>query len=155
MRLWRIASALYPVWSAEGARLKGGRWNLPGTPAIYAATSYASAVLEVLVHGNVGRVPRGFRYVAIDIPDDAPVGRAGPDAAPGWDAMPPQASCAFGDAFLRRRDAMVLLVPSMVTNGLDLNAVINPLHQDFARIVVGDEQPVQWDARLLPSRPSG
>ena len=36
MRLWRIGSALYPVWSAEGARLKGGRWNHPGIPAIYA-----------------------------------------------------------------------------------------------------------------------
>lgn len=155
MRLWRIGSALHPVWSGEGARLKGGRWNQKGTPAIYAATSYASAVLEILVHGNIGRVPRGFRYVTIDVPDDAGVERVAPDAVPGWDAIPARASCVFGEAWLRGREALVLLVPSVVTNGLDMNAVINPLHADFARIVVGDEAAVQWDARLLPARVSG
>jgi RES domain-containing protein len=149
MRLWRIGSALHPVWSGEGARLKGGRWNQPGTPAIYAATSYASAVLEILVHGNIGRMPRGFRYVAIDIPDDARIDHAAPDTVPGWDAMPARSSCDFGDAWLRTRAALVLLVPSVVTNGLDLNAVVNPLHLDFARIVISDEQAVRWDARLL------
>jgi hypothetical protein len=80
MRLWRIGSALHQVWSGEGARLKGGRWNQPGTLAIYAATSHASAALEILVHGNIGRVPRGFRCVTIDIPDDAPIDRVAPDA---------------------------------------------------------------------------
>jgi RES domain-containing protein len=155
MRLWRICSALHPVWSGEGARLKGGRWNQPGTPAIYAATSYASAVLEILVHGNIGRMPRGFRYVTIDIPDDARIDRVAPDAVAGWEAMPPHPSCEFGDAWLRGREALVLLVPSVVTNGLDLNAVVNPMHRDFARIVVGDEQTVRWDARLLAPRGGG
>ncbi len=155
MRLWRIGSALYPVWSGEGARLKGGRWNLPGTPAIYAATSYASAALEILVHGNIGRMPRGFRYVTLEVPDDARIDRVAPGAVAGWDAMPPRASCAFGEAWLRGRAALVLLVPSVVTNGLDLNAVVNPLHPDFARIVIGDEQAVQWDERLLPAHAGG
>jgi len=150
MRLWRIASALHPVWSSEGARLKGGRWNQPGTPAIYAATSYASAVLEILVHSTIGRVPRDFRYVTIDIPDDTRVDRVEPDAVPGWETLPPRASCAFGDAWLRVREGLVLLVPSVVTGGLDLNAVVNPLHQAFDRIVAGLEQPVRWDPRLLP-----
>ena len=101
MRLWRIASALHPVWSAEGARLNGGRWNQPGTPAIYAATSYASAVLEILVHGNVGRVPRGFRYVTIDVSDDARIDRGSLGRLPGWDAMPRGSSSAFWDAGMR------------------------------------------------------
>jgi RES domain-containing protein len=155
MRLWRIGSALHPVWSGEGARLKGGRWNQPGTPAIYAATSYASAVLEILVHGNIGRVPRGVRYVTIDIPDDARIDRVAPDAVPGWDAMPARSSCNFGDTWLRGREALVLLVPSVVTGGLDLNAVVNPLHPGFARIVIGDEQTVRWDLRLLSPRAGG
>ena len=137
-------------WSSEGARLKGGRWNQPGTPAIYAATSYASAVLEILVHSTIGRVPRDFRYVTIDIPDDTRVDRVEPDAVPGWETLPPRASCAFGDAWLRVREGLVLLVPSVVTGGLDLNAVVNPLHRAFDRIVAGLEQPVRWDPRLLP-----
>jgi RES domain-containing protein len=152
VRLWRIGSALFPVCSAEGARLKGGRWNPPGTPAIYAATSYASAALEILVHANIGRMPSGFRYVVIDIPDDAPVDTLGSDAVPNWDAIPPHASRIAGDAWLRQRGALVLLVPSVVTNGLDQNAVINPLHPDFARIVVSDQAPVRWDPRLAAAR---
>jgi RES domain-containing protein len=155
MRLWRIGNALHPVWSGEGARLKGGRWNQPGTPAIYAATSYASAALEILVHGNIGRMPRDFRYMTIDIPDDAPIDHAAPEAVPGWDALPPHASCAFGDAWLRRREGLVLLVPSVVTRGLDWNAVVNPLHDAFERIIVGAERPVQWDPRLLPPAAGG
>ena len=149
MRLWRIASAIYPVWSSDGARLKGGRWNLPGTPAIYAATSYASAVLETLVHGNIGRVPRGFRFVTADIPDDVRIDTVGIDAVPGWDSMPPGPSRILGNDWLGRRAALVLLVPSVVTNGLDQNAMVNPLHPDYPRIVPGAEQAVQWDARLI------
>lgn len=151
MRLWRIGSGLYPVWSGDGARLKGGRWNRAGTPAIYGAASFALAVLEVLVHSNIGHVPRQARYVSIDLPDDAPIDRITAADVPDWDAHPPGVSCAFGDRWLRERAALVLLVPSVVTRGLDENAVINPLHAAFARVVVSEEQPVQWDGRLLPA----
>jgi RES domain-containing protein len=150
MRLWRIANALYPVWSAEGARLKGGRWNRPGTPAVYAATSFAAAVLEVLVHANTGRVPPSFRVVTADLPEGAGVDRVDAAELSGWDAMPPGASCDYGDAWLRARTGLVLLVPSVVTGGMDLNAMVNPLHPDFARIVVGEEAPVRLDPRLFP-----
>ena len=149
MRLWRIGNALFPVWSAEGARLKGGRWNQPGTPAIYAATSFASAALETLVHANIGRVPRDARYVTIDIPDDAPVERLGAEHVPEWNAIPPGPSRIAGDAWIRARSGLVLLVPSAVTLGLDDNAVVNPLHPDFARVVVSAEAPVRWDERLI------
>lgn len=151
MRLWRIGNGLYPVWSSDGARLKGGRWNHPGTPAIYASTSFALAVLEVLVHANIGHVPAKARYVTIDLPDDAPVDRIAVADVPGWDALPAQASRTAGDRWLHARDALLLLVPSVVTRGLDANAMINPLHAAFGRIVVGEEQPVQWDGRLLPT----
>ena len=149
MRLWRIGSALFPVWSAEVARLKGGRWNQPRTPAIYAATSYASAALETLVHANIGRVPRGFHYITIDVPDDAPVERLTAAEVPGWNEIPARASRAAGGAWIRGRSGLVLMVPSAVTLGLDDNAVINPLHPDFERIVVGAAEAVRWDERLI------
>ena len=149
MRLWRIGNALFPVWSAEGARLKGGRWNQPGTPAIYAATSFASAALEALVHSNVGRLPRDARYITIDIPGDAPIGRLTAEDIAGWNDIPPRASRVAGDARIRARSGLVLLVPSAVTLGLDDNAIIDPLHPDYARIVVSPEQKVRWDERLI------
>ena len=148
MRLWRIGAAAFPVWSGEGARLKGGRWNLPGTPAIYAATSYASALLEILVHANIGRIPPALRHVRIDLPADAVIESLAPEEVPGWDTIPAHTSRQAGEAWLRSRSGLVLLVPSVVTRGLDQNAVINPLHPDFARIAVTEEAPVAWDPRL-------
>lgn len=149
MRLWRIGNALFPVWSAEGARLKGGRWNQPGTPAIYAATSFASAALEALVRANTGRLPRDARYVTIDIPDDAPIGRLTAEEVAGWNDIPARASRVAGDAWIRARSGLVLLVPSAVTLGLDDNAMINPLHPDYAHVVVSAEEKVRWDERLI------
>lgn len=149
MRLWRIGNALFPVWSAEGARLKGGRWNQPGTPAIYAATSFASAALETLVHTNIGRLPRDARFIVIDVPDDAPVGRLRAEDVPGWNEIPARSSRIAGDAWLATQSGLVLMVPSAVTLGLDDNAVINPRHPDYARIVVSEEAPVRWDERLI------
>lgn len=125
---------------------------MAGTPAIYAATSYASAALEALVHANIGRMPRGFVYVAIDIPDDAPVERLTAAEVPGWDEIPARASRSVGDAWIRGRSGLVLMAPSAVTRGLDENAVINPLHPDFARIAVSEERTAEWDERLFVSR---
>lgn len=148
MRLWRIGSAAFEVWSGEGARLRGGRWNRPGTPAIYAATSYASAVLEVLVHANLGRIPSGLRHVSADLPDGAPVNTLTATEVAGWGAIPPVASVEAGDAWLREGRGLVLLVPSVVTGGRDLNAMVNPRHPLFPSMVVGPEEPVFWDPRL-------
>ena len=152
MRLWRLGSNVFPLWSGEGARLKGGRWNEKGTPAIYAAASFASGVLEVIVHANIGRVPRGIHFIAIDIPDDVVIHRLTRDALEGWDAQPPVTSRRHGTAWLKAQEALVLLVPSAITGGLDDNAMINPLHPDFARIRLGEEAPVQLDPRLFPVR---
>ena len=151
MRLWRLGSTLFPLWSGEGARLKGGRWNQKGTPAIYAASSFATGVLEVIVRGNIGRVPRGIHFIEIAIPDDAPLDRVRPEDVPGWDSHPPKASLAFGTAWLKRNLALVLLVPSAVTSGLDDNAVINPAHPLFGRVTVAAEAPVALDPRLFPN----
>jgi RES domain-containing protein len=105
-------------------------------------------VLEVLVHGNIGRVPRGFRYAVADIPDDERIATIDAAAVPGWDSLPPGPSRRFGTDWLHRCEALVLPVPSVVTNGVDQSAVVNPLPADFARTAVGEEPSVRWDARL-------
>lgn len=153
MRLWRLGGVVFPLWSGEGARLKGGRWNQKGMPAIYTATSFAMGVLEIIAHANIGRVPRGTGFIAIDVPDGAPIDRVRPQDIPGWDAHPPSTSMNFGTAWLKRCEGLVLLVPSAVTGGLDQNAVVNPLHPAFAHVSVSPEQPVQLDPRLFPTRP--
>ena len=150
LRLWRIATGSHPVWSGEGARLHGGRWNPPGLPAIYAGTSFAIAALEILVHANLGRVPRNARFVEAAVPDGVPVERPEPGALPpGWAEADPGAARGFGGAWLRERLSAVLLVPSAATGGLDLNAVVNPDHPEAGRIAVAEERPVAWGRRLF------
>lgn len=153
LRLWRIGWSGYTVWSGEGARRYGGRWNPPDTAVIYCGTSYAIAALEILAHANIGRMPAPMRYISAHLPDDASIETLDESTLPGWDAPDMAVSQAFGAAWLRACRSLVLLVPSVVTRGLDRNAVVNPLHPQAARIAVSPEKPAYWDARLAPSAP--
>ena len=49
---WRITKRKHArnAFSGEGAREFGGRWNNPGTAAVYTAQSQSLAALEMLVH---------------------------------------------------------------------------------------------------------
>ncbi len=147
--LYRIVSGRHPVWSAEGARRVGGRWNVVGQGVVYAAVAYSTAMLEVLVHANAGAPPAGSRYVRAEVPEGVLVEAADIAVVPGWDAAGMAASRAFGRAWWEARRSAVLLVPSVVTR-LDLIAVVNPEHRAAARIAVGEERPVSWDPRLFP-----
>jgi RES domain-containing protein len=52
MQVFRVADRRFPLFDGTGARIVGGRWNSPGRPLIYAAETFAGALLEVLVHSN-------------------------------------------------------------------------------------------------------
>jgi RES domain-containing protein len=148
MRLWRIAGAHHKVWSGEGARLHGGRWNPPGLPVIYAGTSYAIAALEILVHANTGALAQNLVYVQADLPVGTVADRVDTAEVAGWDSADLVAARAHGKAWLQSGSALVLLIPSVVTRGLDWNAMINPLHPGFANIAVTEEAQAVWDRRL-------
>lgn len=149
MLAFRIADRRFPIFDGTGARLIGGRWNSPGRPVIYAAETFAGALLEVLVHANLGRVPKTQAMVKIVIPDTLRVETLSGDALPGWEAEDQSASRAFGDQWLMERRSAVLLVPSMVTRGHERNILINPEHPEFRRIQAGEPQEIAWDNRLL------
>jgi RES domain-containing protein len=140
----------HKIWSGEGARLFGQRWNPPGVPAIYAGTSFAVCLVEVLVHANRRTTPSAARYVEAVVPDDISREVFDPASLPGWD-NPRDMSIAqsFGRAWIEERRSALLLVPSVVTRGHDTNVVVNPDHPDAARIVVGAEIPVALDPRLF------
>ena len=150
LRLWRIVTGSHPVWSGEGARLYGQRWNPPGLPAIYTGTSFAVSLIELLVHANRKSPPSGARFVEADVPDDVSRERLNPGSLPGWDD-PHDTSIAqaFGRDWIQSRRSALLIVPSVVTAGRDANVVVNPEHADAARISVGPETPVDLDPRFF------
>ena len=149
MRAFRIADRRFPIFDGAGARLLGGRWNSPGRSLIYASETYSGAMLEILAHSNLNRAPRTQAYLEIVIPEDIAVERIASDDVTGWEQEDQLASRSFGDRWLSEQRTAVVMVPSLVTRGIEHNVLINPLHPEFARITASKPQDVIWDARLF------
>jgi RES domain-containing protein len=152
MRAFRVADRRFPIFDGTGARVVGGRWNSLGRSVIYAAETFAGAVLEVLVHANLGRVPKTHAVIEITIPDAMPIEIVTPEALPGWNAEDLIASRTYGDRWLDERRTAVLIVPSVVTRGREHNIVVNPEHPAFKDINASKPQEVMWDERLFRRR---
>jgi RES domain-containing protein len=149
MIAYRIADARHPIFDAAGAMFHGGRWNSIGLRAIYAAETYAGALLEVLVHSNLSHPPKNHRVVRIVIPDNVIIETVSIDKVRNWDAKDMIASRAFGDRWIQENRTAILRVPSVITNGRESNIVFNPQHSEFALVRADDPEPVHWDARLF------
>ena len=137
----------YRIFDATGSTIAPGRWNTPGSPLIYSSERYSTALLEKLVHGS-GRLPPNQHYITITIPKGLSYEVFSQPALPGWDAMPPTVSKAYGEAWCIERRSAILLVPSVVAR-VDQNILINPGHPDFREITTSLNEPVFWDRRLF------
>lgn len=149
MQAYRIADGRHPIFSPTGAALVGGRWNSAGRRVIYAAETYSAAMLEILVHINRPRPPKGYMFVLIEIPDRVSIEKLDVDVLDGWSDADMRASRKFGDQWYDERRSAILLVPSVVTQGPERNVVINVEHPEFQYIEVSHPQLVQWDERLF------
>ena len=126
--------------------LHGARWNSPGRRIIYAAETYAGALLEILVHAS-GSVPSGQNYIEIEIPTGLAIEEVTPEGLPHWDSASFETARKFGNRWYDERRTPVLIVPSVVTL-VERNILINQEHPGFARIRASEPRPVRWDARL-------
>lgn len=146
LRVFRIADMRRAIFDGNGAMRHGARWNSPGRCVIYAAETYAGALLEILVHAS-GAVPPCLGYIEIEIPAGLSVEEVAPDEVPDWDSRSFEASRVFGDRWYDEKRTPVLLIPSVVTR-VERNVLINQEHPDFARIRTNPPSPVRWDRRL-------
>ena len=147
--IYRMGDSRHPLWDGTGAAMVGGRWNSPGKPVIYGALSYACAMLEILVHANIGRVPATQVHVVAEVPDHVATESIGAAQLPaGWDSDDLTVARQVGDQWLQQARTAVLIVPSVVAR-LEWIAVVNPLHPDAKHLTVSPNQPVVWDQRLF------
>lgn len=152
---WRIIRPRYAAsaFDGEGARLAGGRWNSPGVAVAYLAASRALAALELLVHLPAARVLDEYVCRGVEF-DDALARRLESGELPAnWRAEPEglAATRAFGDAWVRSRETVVLQVPSFVVPE-EANFLLNPAHPDFAKLALGPAEPFGFDPRLAAGR---
>lgn len=149
MIAYRIADARHPIFDPTGAMLHGGRWNSPGRRVIYAAETYAGALLELLVHANMNRLPKSQQMVRITIPEMLEVETVQAAAVPGWNNPDSAAARAFGDGWYDAKRTVVLRVPSVVTQAREWNVVLNAEHPDFPQIQVSGPEAVSLDPRII------
>lgn len=152
---WRIVKAKrsQDAFSGQGARVAGGRWNLPGTAVVYAAGSLALAALEVLVHLEGPQLLHS--YVQIPVEFDRGLCRSlDLDALPAdWADNPaPQSTKRIGSDWVRSGASVVLAVPSAVVPD-ELAHLINPSHPDFSALRIGKSTGFRFDPRLIRSLP--
>src|SRR4051812_26209700 len=87
MMVYRIVKNLSRTTdlSGTGSFSEGGRWNDPGTYAIYTSENRALAAMELLVHIDESEAPPGLFIISIEISNKAPVYLV-PDnkLPPGW-----------------------------------------------------------------------
>ena len=149
IRIFRIGDERYPIWDGTGAALIGGRWNSPGRPVIYGSLSYSTALLEVLVHANIGRIPDTQRLVIAEAHSTVSIEQFELAMLPsGWDSDQLGIARKLGDQWLTENRSAILLVPSIVAR-LDWNALVNPLHPEACLLKVAVPEKVLWDKRLF------
>ena len=150
---WRLAApefagSVAQLLSGEGARLYGGRWNSPGSNAVYLGDSLALAAMELLVHVRSVDVVAAYRKMPVFIPEPL-VAQLDVALLPtNWTGSTGRRETqAIGDDWLRTRESAVLQVPSAVVAG-ETNFILNPTHADMNQIQAGPISEFRFDARL-------
>ena len=135
------------AFSGEGARLVGGRWNLPGTPLVYVSESLSLATLETFVH--LQPVDKRIHYVWFRVTLPANVSIDEPASIPkSWrDSPPSEATQSLGSRWAKQATSAVMRVPSTIVPG-EHNLLLNPVHPQFSRLKISKPQPFELDGRL-------
>ena len=151
MIAWRLVKQIFAAdaFSGEGPRITGFRWNSRGTSVVYTAEHLALAVLESFIYLSEADKNMAFYAYRLDIPPDVRVITLSLTSLPAdWRApMYPQSTKKIGDAWVRSGESAILCVPSVVIPA-EYNLILNPIHPDFHKIVIGNPENFSFDYRM-------
>ncbi|NQX00764.1 RES family NAD+ phosphorylase [bacterium] len=149
-RFYRIVQEHWAATAldGEGARLYGGRWNLPGIAAVYLAESRALAALEILVHAPREALKLNWILIELEIPeekiDQVPIAKL----PPNWQDQPTSHPAqAFGSRWLRDYRNLALRLPSVVIPE-EKSLLLNPRDPAMRDLKPGRAQAFSFDPRL-------
>lgn len=148
---WRIVDAVYAddIFSGEGARRFGARWQKAGHRLVYTASSISLATLELIVNTPRAQLLSAFVIVSCTFPEVLVEEVDDKRLPPNWrDYPPPPELQRLGMEWLLSGSSAVLSVPSAVTPE-ERNYLINPEHEHFRSVDVGSSRPFRIDLRLL------
>jgi RES domain-containing protein len=139
---WRLCREPFADLKGDGASIFGGRWNSPGLPLVYAASTAALTVLEVRVHLDLPPelLPADYTLLTIDLDDLV---------AELVEDLPADPQ-AFGDAWLATLRTPVLCVPSAIVPESP-NFLLNPRHPNATAARITGQRRFTFDQRLWKS----
>ncbi|MDA8091918.1 MAG: RES family NAD+ phosphorylase [Nitrospiraceae bacterium] len=135
------------AFTGEGAK-KGRRWNHKDIPVTYVAEYLSLAALEIIVHFPRTALGVPFVFFKIEIPDGIEISTI-EHLPKDWQDIPvPLSTRDIGTQWFSEGKTAVLEVPSAIIP-IEKNYVLNPLHPDFKKIVIGPATDFQFDIRIL------
>ena len=146
--VWRIVSAkrIANVFSGEGSRINGGRWNNKGSAVIYTSGSISLASMEILV--NLPALSLLNQYATIAVRLDQKLVEELARLPEDWDSRPPSPTTkSIGDKWIAEQRSAVLKVPNVVVPA-EFNYLLNPEHPDWKLIKIQKPELYQFDPRL-------
>ncbi|MGP8432960.1 RES family NAD+ phosphorylase [Paraburkholderia fungorum] len=149
MILWRISN--YADLKGIGGLRAPGRWHFAGQAVVYLAEHPAGALLETLVHQEIeaaADLPDTYQLLKVEVDDGVTIAEIAEDAFPrdwrddqGW-------TRSVGTEWLTHASSALLRVPSAVMP-FAFNFILNPAHEDAARIGISVAIEVRQDPRIL------
>ena len=133
MIVWRFSR--HESLDGRGGLLASARWHTRGREILYCGPNPATAVLEILVHGQV-REPAALsrhRFIKLGIPDEISRDSVDESHLPTDWSRRVSVTRAWGERWLREAHAAVLMVRSVLVPET-YNLIINPRHSDATRI---------------------
>jgi RES domain-containing protein len=153
MRVFRITPEEYANdITGNGAKLYGGRWNNEGIKALYASSSRALALLEVLVHANFEALKnRVYKIIELEVPDGGIRKIEISMLSENWNNDFIQSETLnIGNVFLTENLELVLEVPSVILPD-ESNYVLNPENDDFSKVKIVSIKTLEIGKRVLDS----
>jgi len=149
MELWRISN--YGDLQGIGGLRAAGRWHYRGQPVVYLAEHPALALLETIVHHEIGSLdalPDSYQLLRVRIDDDRPVAELTPDVIPNDWRQNLDWTQSAGTEWLASGAELLLKVPSAILPHA-YNYLFNPAHPDAGRAVVDETRKTPYDPRIL------
>jgi RES domain-containing protein len=153
MILYRIARDKYTRdLSGNGGLISSARWH-NRMPVIYTSLNSSTCILEKLVHLMPGDIHHDLMLISLEVQDDFTSEKLEAGQLPAnWKNYPsPPLLQRIGNAWLQRRSAALLYVPSAV-DPLAQNVLLNPSHEDISRVNIKQIIPFRYDERLVAAR---
>lgn len=150
MQVWRLFPGRFrsTAFTGSGGLDAAGRWNHVGVPMVYTATSRALAALEFFVNLEPNEAPDDLLIAGASVPDELIATLDTAMLPRSWRKLNNEACRDLGSEWAVSGRSVALKVPSVVVEG-EWNVLLNPRHDEFARVGIAKAAPFHFDERMF------